>query len=49
MQRDIWAGKPSELEAQTGAIVRMGRAAGVPTPVNDVVYGLLKAQEATRH
>ena len=33
LQRDIMVGKPSELDAQAGAIVRMGRDAGVPTPV----------------
>ena len=38
MQRDIASGKPSELEAQTGAIVRLGAQYGVPTPVNDVLY-----------
>lgn len=41
MQRDVAAGKPSELEAQTGAIVRLGKAAGVPTPVNTVIYRAL--------
>lgn len=41
MQRDVTAGKPSELESQTGAIVRMGKASGVPTPVNSVVYRAL--------
>lgn len=41
MQRDIMAGRPSELETQTGAVVRLGKAAGVPTPVNEVIYGSL--------
>lgn len=43
--RDIVAGKPSELEAWTGAVVRLGRKAGVPTPVNDVIYAALLPQE----
>ena len=43
--RDIAAGKPSELEAWTGAVVRLGRKAGVPTPVNDVLYAVLLPQE----
>lgn len=43
--RDIAAGKPSELEAWTGAVVRLGRKAGVPTPVNDVIYSVLLPQE----
>jgi 2-dehydropantoate 2-reductase len=38
MQRDIMSGRPSELEAQTGAVVRFGRKAGVPTPVHDAIY-----------
>ncbi len=45
MQRDIIAGRPSELEAQNGAVVRLGRAAGVATPVNAFLYGCLLPQE----
>lgn len=43
--RDIAAGKPSELEAWTGAVVRLAREAGVDTPVSDAVYALLLPQE----
>lgn len=48
MQRDIMNGRPSELEAQTGAVVRLGRAAGVATPVNSFIYAslLLLEQQA---
>jgi 2-dehydropantoate 2-reductase len=45
MQRDIMAGRPSELEAQNGAIVRMGRETGTPTPVNGFIYASLLPQE----
>jgi 2-dehydropantoate 2-reductase len=45
MQRDIAAGKPSELEAQNGAIVRMARAAGVEVPTHDRIYQTLKDSE----
>ncbi len=45
MQRDVMAGRPSELEAQNGAVVRLGKAAGVPTPVAAFVYAALLAQE----
>jgi 2-dehydropantoate 2-reductase len=45
MQRDVMAGRPSELEQQTGAVVRLGRAHGVPTPVHDVLYAALLPQE----
>nr|WP_246351341.1 2-dehydropantoate 2-reductase [Deinobacterium chartae] len=46
MQRDIMEGRPSELEAQTGAVVRLGALAGVPTPVNRVIYAALRPLEA---
>jgi len=45
MQRDVMAGRPSELDAQCGAVVRLGREAGVPTPVNDFLYAVLLPQE----
>lgn len=41
MQRDIADGRPSELEAQNGAVVRLGRAVGVPTPTHDFLYAAL--------
>jgi 2-dehydropantoate 2-reductase len=46
MQRDLVAGRPSELDAQTGAVTRIGRVHGVPTPVHDVLYAALRPQEA---
>ncbi len=45
LQRDIMEGKPSELEAQLGAIVRLARAAGVAAPVTEFVYLALVPQE----
>ena len=45
LQRDLMEGKPSELDAQAGAIVRMGREAGVSTPVCEMLYSLLLPQE----
>jgi 2-dehydropantoate 2-reductase len=45
LQRDMMEGKPSELDAQLGAVVRFGREAGVPTPVTEVLYHLLLPQE----
>ncbi len=41
MQRDIMQGKPSELESQSGAIVRLGRELGVPTPTHAFIYASL--------
>lgn len=49
MQRDIMAGRPSELEAQTGAVVRFGRKTGVPTPEHDAIYvDLLPLEQRAR-
>jgi 2-dehydropantoate 2-reductase len=45
MQRDVLEGKPSELDAQLGAVVRLGRATGVPTPVFSTLYAALLPQE----
>jgi 2-dehydropantoate 2-reductase len=41
MQRDIAAGRPSELESQNGILVRMGRTLGIPTPTHDFIYASL--------
>ena len=45
LQRDIVAGKPSELDAQLGAVVRMAAESGVDVPVCDVLYRCLLPQE----
>jgi 2-dehydropantoate 2-reductase len=45
MHTDLMAGRPLELEALNGAVVRAGREAGVATPVNDVIYAMLKAYQ----
>ena len=42
MQRDIAAGKPSELESQNGAVVRMARESGVDVPTHEHIYQTLK-------
>lgn len=44
MQRDIKAGLPNELDAQVGAIRRMGVKAGVTTPLWDFAQDVLEAQ-----
>ncbi|HKQ63315.1 MAG TPA: 2-dehydropantoate 2-reductase [Candidatus Polarisedimenticolaceae bacterium] len=49
MQRDILEGRPSELEAQNGAIVRLARESGVSVPVNESIYrSLLPAELRAR-
>jgi len=45
MQRDIAAGKPSELEAQNGAVVRMAHEIGVDVPTHTLIYETLKPLE----
>ncbi len=45
MQRDIMNGRPSELEIQNGAVVRLGQEAGVETPVNNFIYHSLLPME----
>ena len=45
MQRDIIDGKPSELESQTGTIVRYGIESDVPTPINTFIYNSLLPTE----
>jgi 2-dehydropantoate 2-reductase len=41
MQRDVIDGRPSELEAQIGAVVRLGEARGVPVPLHRTIYAAL--------
>jgi len=38
LQRDIAEGKPSELEAWNGAVVRLGCEVGVATPLHEFIY-----------
>jgi 2-dehydropantoate 2-reductase len=42
MARDLIARRPSEFDAQTGAVVRLGQQFGVPTPVHDVLAAVLR-------
>ena len=45
MQRDIQAGRPSELEDQVGAVVRLGEELEVPTPVHRTLFATLLPSE----
>jgi 2-dehydropantoate 2-reductase len=45
MQRDIAAGRPSELQDQTGAIVRMARELQVPVPTHESLLSILLPRE----
>ncbi len=45
MQRDIMQGRPSELEAQNGAVVRFGKEVNVTTSINAFIYHSLLPME----
>ena len=45
MQRDIAARKPSELESQNGAVVRMAHEARVEVPTHALIYHTLRPLE----
>ena len=45
MHAEIVEGRPSELEYWNGAVVRLGREAGVSTPLNAFIYHSLLPQE----
>src|SRR3954454_9815976 len=47
MQVDFERGRRVELEELTGAVVRKGIHAGVPTPTFDALYSVLKVRELT--
>ncbi|MCF8105792.1 MAG: 2-dehydropantoate 2-reductase [Desulfohalobiaceae bacterium] len=38
LQRDLAEGRPSELEAWNGAVVRLARESGLAAPLNDFIY-----------
>jgi 2-dehydropantoate 2-reductase len=44
MQRDIAAGKPSELESQNGAVVRMAHEARLDVPTHTLIYETLRSR-----
>ncbi|MEN0065405.1 MAG: 2-dehydropantoate 2-reductase [Myxococcota bacterium] len=45
MQRDLLNGRPSELEAQSGAVVRLGEQHGVDVPVHRLLHAVLQPRE----
>ena len=45
LTRDVWDGKPSEIEYQNGTVVRLGRQYGVDTPINRFVYSCILPME----
>jgi 2-dehydropantoate 2-reductase len=47
MLQDVTRGAPTEIDAINGAVVRAGEQAGVETPVNRVLWQLVKALSAS--
>jgi 2-dehydropantoate 2-reductase len=45
LQRDVVAGRPSEIESLSGAVVRIGGEVGVAVPVHAGMHGALLPQE----
>jgi 2-dehydropantoate 2-reductase len=45
LTRDVWEGKPSEIEYQNGTVVRLGQKYGINTPVNSFVYSCILPME----
>jgi 2-dehydropantoate 2-reductase len=45
LTRDVWEGKPSEIEYQNGTVVRLGLEHNVETPVNRFVYSCILPME----
>ena len=45
MQRDVIAGRPSEVEAILGSVIRLGVEGEVPTPAMSYLYASLMPME----
>ena len=45
LTRDVWEGKPSEIEYQNGTVVRLGEQYNVDTPVNRFIYSCIVPME----
>jgi 2-dehydropantoate 2-reductase len=45
MLQDVLAGRPTEVDAMNGGIVRFGAERGIPTPLNEAIAALIKGVE----
>jgi 2-dehydropantoate 2-reductase len=48
MIADRMAGRPMEIDARNGAVVRFGKKHGIPTPLNEMAVALLVAAQDSR-
>lgn len=47
MLQDLRKGRSTEIDALNGALLRLGKRVGVPTPVNEFLTYVMKAKEGT--
>lgn len=47
MLQDVLAGRPTEIESLNAQVAARGQALGVPTPINDLLTGLIRALDAS--
>lgn len=45
LTRDVWEGRPSEIEYQNGTVVRLSKAMGVHSPINRFIYHAILPME----
>lgn len=43
--QDLDAGRHTEIDMFSGALIRMGKELGIPTPYNEYTYHIIKALE----
>ena len=48
MLQDLESGRETEIEAITGEVIRRAAKYGVPVPVNEAIYKMLKAKVGMR-
>ena len=48
MLQDLERGRPLELDAMHGTVVRLGKTLGIPTPANQFIYSALKLRATGR-
>jgi 2-dehydropantoate 2-reductase len=46
LTRDVWEGKPSEIDYQNGTVVKLGQQYGIETPINKFVYNCILSMES---
>ncbi|MFA5403639.1 MAG: 2-dehydropantoate 2-reductase, partial [Ignavibacteria bacterium] len=45
LTRDVWEGKPSEINYQNGTVYKLGKKYGIKTPINKFVYNCILPME----